>query len=53
MLIPDIYIDEDGDLHDRDTQYPAIDKEVRKKEYLKWFNSLPDNMLISCVDTHL
>ena len=53
MIIPDIYIDEDGDLHDIDTQYPAIPKDTRKKEYLKWFNSLPDNMLITCVDTHL
>ena len=52
-VIPDIYIDENWDLHEYQWPRNKEDRKLREKDYMKWFNSLEDNVLLTVVDVHI
>ena len=52
-LIPEMYIDQNWTFHEFTWWNEEWAKEKWNKKYLKWFNSLPDDMLLTVIDVHL
>lgn len=52
-IIPDIYIDKYWGYHEFQWPRNKNGRKDREKDYMKWFNSLEDDVLLTVVDVHI